>query len=264
MLHRLPVEVLELIVPYLDAQDIDNLFSIDYFKEKLGESVLLLQVQDDKSGDSNEDSNEDFEESTTGKKNVRLSDVFPNLTKRCTLEEFNNRSFNLESFVCLIILTEDLGSEAQIQDLNICKKYCVPNIDYCKIRRDTFSFLNRENASKDTVCYLDALSFDLRATLDYLHLPMVQFPKLLEIELRKVTFNPSNIDLPLLTELILVNCESSSVSSRWKLPNLEKLRVKGKFKTINASIDYGNTTMEQIQLTDLTDMCEWSGIPIIH
>ena len=254
MLHRLPVEVLELIVLYLDAQDIDSLFSIDYFKERLGEGVLVLDV---KAGES-----EDSEESLTDKKDAILCKMFPNLTKRCTLEELNNKSFRLKSFVCLVILADDIGSDelVQIKDLSICKKYCVPTIDDFTIYRDDFSFLERKNASMDTVCYLDVRSLDFRNSLDYLHRSILQFPMLEELTLKKISFIPSNLNLPLLIKLTLNQCESSNISSRWKLPKLKTLFVRGKFKTINSSIDYGNTTIEEMRLRSIKDMREWSGI----
>lgn len=247
MLQRLPIEIVEQIVPYLDIQDIDNLFSIEYFKKMLQSKVLVIECAGDKL------------ELPVFLRPPILHEIFPNLTKRCTLKDLMENVLNIESYICLVILSDSFnGAEiVEHQDLDICKKYCFPGMKGCTIHRDTFNFLKKKTASMDTICYPSLESVSFRCNLETSQL---QFPKLTHLELRDVSFIPSTLDFPLLTDLTLFRCESSDVSSKWKLPNLRTVFVRGKFHSINSSIDYDTTAMKYLDLDKIEDMNEWSEI----
>ena len=247
MLQHLPIEIVEQIVPYLDVQDIDNLLSIECFKGMLQSRVLVVECGAGKP------------ELPVFLRPPKLPEIFPNLTKRCTSEEFTDNIPMIETYICLVILSDSFNGAEMIehQDRHICKKYYFAGVKKCTIHPDTFNFLRKKTASMDTICCpsVDCVSF--RGNLDTSQL---QFPKLTHLELRDLSFIPSRLDFPLLTNLTLFRCESSDVSSRWKLPNLRTLFVRGKFRSINSSIDYETTTMKYLDLDEIEDMNEWSRI----
>lgn len=171
---------------------------------------------------------------------IHPSTHFPNIPNAKKLDEFvklPSTHFGLSGFLSIILEVNDVG-------------------------RHVFT-IHRLSKKVDTrISVFDFKVFDSLSNFnrDDSRINLISFENVRGLKLSNEAFDPSVFCFPKLKTFKLDNCGLFGHNSKFLIPKVEELEIEGAFSTINSSIDYINSNLHNLLLTEIEDTGYWENV----